>query len=397
MKSTKKITIAIYSGEIPSTTFIEHLIKVVAAQGFEVWVFGKIKSKVSYQETGIRVVFNSVGMIGTVEVVARMVMLRIKNPDRYFKLKQQVGSAFSTKIRFRQWQKYLPVVLHLPDIFHLQWAKAAEEWIFLKHCFGVRLVLSLRGSHINHSPLADIALAESYRKHLPQYDAFHAVCRAIAKKAEEFGVTGDKTHIIYSGIKSVPLSLRSNHSSNTEVRLLTVGRFHWVKGYHYLLDAISLLRQRKVSVKLTLIAQGKMPEEILFQLNDLRLNMEVRWIQGLPHEAVLREMENHDLLVLPSVEEGIANVILEAMNVGLPVISTKCGGMGEVIEHGVNGFLVPVRNTGALADMVLHFTECSSDEIDLIRINAHQTVREKFSDAISGKKFTELYSSLACE
>ena len=60
-------------------------------------------------------------------------------------------------------------------------------------------------------------------------------------------------------------------------------------------------------------------------------------------------MRSFDVLLLPSLNEGIANVVLEAMAIGVPVISTDCGGMSEVVILDTTGWLLPVRDSKAIA------------------------------------------------
>ena len=385
--------IAIYSGEIPSTSFVERLIEGIAEDEYQILLFGNIKRKKNYNRGNVLIVGNRRDGWGIWIAVFRIIKLKVMAPLRFQKLKNHLGfGAFDSKKGFMAWQKYVPVVLHLPDIFHLQWAKAADEWLFLKEQFGVKLVVSLRGAHINYSPLADDALAEIYQNVLPQYDAFHAVSHAILKEGVRYGVDVGKSKVIYSGLH--PLSLDNVKKESGEVKLLSVGRFHWKKGYHYLLDAFVLVRKIFPDAKLTLIAPGNIPEELLVQMHDLKLENAVDWIRGLPVDQVMAQMKLHNVLVLPSVEEGIANVVLEAMNVGLPVISTDCGGMNEVIEHKVNGWLVPVRDPVALAAGIVEVMDLTPEDREKVCANANQTIREKFHTGKSRTDFVNLYQSV---
>lgn len=385
--------IAIYSGTIPSTSFIERLIEGLAKREIDILLFGRITERLSYSQSNIKLIPNHRGVRGIFTTIIRCAQLRLAEPDRYLQLRTHLKSGpFASSASFRRWQKYVPPVLYLPDVFHVQWAKAAGDWYFLKDLFGVKLVLSLRGAHINYSPLADEVLAEMYRAVLPKYDAFHAVSKAIVKQAVQFGVNSEKAVTIYSGINVAHTPpIFSPRARNTALKLLAVGRMHWKKGYHYLLDTLALLRSRQIDVTLTLIARGKMPEEILYQLHDLRISNMVRWIDGLPYEEMLEQMKNHDVLILPSVEEGIANVVLEAMSMGLPVITTNCGGMDEVIQDGLNGFMVPVRNTEAMAEAVIRYSELSNSEIESMCRAAHETILEKFCMQENIKAFVKLY------
>ena len=75
--------------------------------------------------------------------------------------------------------KILPVLNHTPDIFHIQWAKSLPFWFFLKDIYGVKIVLSLRGSHINYSAYANDSLARNYNILFPKVDKMHAVSKKI--------------------------------------------------------------------------------------------------------------------------------------------------------------------------------------------------------------------------
>ena len=68
-------------------------------------------------------------------------------------------------------------------------------------------------------------------------------------------------------------------------------------------------------------------------------------------------MQDFDLLILPSLNEGIANVVLEAMALGIPVISADCGGMSEVVLPNETGWLVPVRDSEAMGEAIIEFTQ----------------------------------------
>ena len=70
----------------------------------------------------------------------------------------------------------------------------------------------------------------------------------------------------------------------------------------------------------------------------------------MPSAEVARRLQASDVLLLPSLDEGLPTVLLEAMACGVPVVATDCGGVSEAFTDGVEGFLVPPRDAGALAD-----------------------------------------------
>ena len=114
----------------------------------------------------------------------------------------------------------------------------------------------------------------------------------------------------------------------------------------------------------------------------------------MAQDKVFEYMNSSDVLLLPSLEEGIANVVLEAMTIGLPVISTDCGGMNEVIIHNETGFLVPILDEHKLANQIIDFKNLSDVKKKAIILKAHQFLKEEFDSSKSIKKFNELYESL---
>jgi len=128
---------------------------------------------------------------------------------------------------------------------------------------------------------------------------------------------------------------------------------------------MSILKKNKISFNYTVVGVNK-SEELLFFVNELNLTDSVTFINSIPQEEVYEKMLDSDLFLLPSVEEGIANVCIEAMLSKLPVLSTDCGGMSELIVDGETGFLVPTRNPKALADKISIFSELQ--EIDILQL-----------------------------
>jgi len=128
-----------------------------------------------------------------------------------------------------------------------------------------------------------------------------------------------------------------------KLKVLFAGSLGQRKGLSYLLAAVEKLNG---AVDLTLlgrkVVEGCAPLEAAVR--------KYRWLPTLAHAEVLREMQSHDVLVLPSLFEGFGLVILEAMAQGTPVIATDHTAGPDVIENGVDGFIVPIRSADAIAE-----------------------------------------------
>ena len=364
--------IAVYSGTIPSTTFIERMIEGLATNGFKVYLFGAQLKKRNYSKNVT--VYSYSNQFNKFYILLKYTFLLafFKASDKK-KLDAIIVNKSNNTILHKI--KYYPVLYHKPDVFHLQWAKSLEDWIWLQE-FGVKVILSLRGTHITISPIANEILASKYKQLFPKVDGFHAVSNSISKEAVQYGANPAKTKVIYSGLNpaKMPFKIKANESKS--LKILSIGRSHWVKGYTYALEACSLLKKDNFDFHYSIIGADT-DEELLFQRAQLELENQVVFEKSIPFEKIINKIHEADILLLSSVEEGIANVVLEAMALGTLVISTNCGGMDEVISDGHNGFLVPIRNPKAMADKIKSIVSLSENEKHSIKINARKTIESQ--------------------
>lgn len=385
----KPIKIAIYSGDIPSTTFIERLIVGLSNKPCEIYLFGFLKRKVTYNKTVSIFAFKNTKIHKAIYMIKYSLLLSLfKNKEKRKLdkiLKKQSKNLLLDKV------KCYPVLYHKPDIFHIQWAKGLQNWMWVQE-FGIKLVLSLRGAHINYSPITNKKLAAMYLQNFPKVDAFHAVSKAISKEAEKYKAQKEKINVVYSGL---PLRAESKikKNQNKVFQIISIGRPHWVKGYTYALDACKIIKDEGLNFHYTIVG-GTNEIEFAYQVNDLDITNEVTLLDTLPYNQVQDLIINADLLVLPSVKEGVANVVLEAMSLKTLVLSTDCGGITEVIKDKENGFIVPIRDVNAMASKIIEITSLQEEEKEVIKNNAIQTIKTNHSEEQMVDKMLTLYQSI---
>ena len=388
--------VAVYSGNIPSTTFIENLIDGLSQSGIEILLFGKQTADVSYKGKVKIFPLPVKGAILIIHVLKQSISLFFKSPDLFFKSLRIIKDK---KKKFKKIIKeagvVFPMVNNQPDIFHIQWAKTVEQHPEIFDMLDCKFIVSLRGAHINYSPILDTKLADAYRKHFPGVDGFHAVSEEIGREAMKYGADKKKIRVIHSSIKDELLNMNSDlYKEGSKLEIISIGRFHWKKGYHYALDAMRILDERNVDYIYTIIAQGKIPEEIIFLINEYKLSEKVKIIQGMKHNELITKLQNSHLLILPSVEEGIANVVLEAMAIGVPVLTTDCGGMAEVVEDKINGYIVTVRNPELLAERVMSFINTDNDFKKNLTKRAKDVIAREFGRDKQIREFSDFYQSI---
>jgi glycosyltransferase involved in cell wall biosynthesis len=170
----------------------------------------------------------------------------------------------------------------------------------------------------------------------------------------------------------------------TPVKLLSVGRFCEKKGFPYLLHACHLLKESLISFECRIVGYGPIQAQLEALIEELELADHVTLVGQLTQDQVIEQYRWADMFVLPCLvtedgdRDGIPNVLLEAMAMGVPVISTTISGITELIESRHNGLLVPPNNGADLAAAIALITQD-----DRLRLRLGQagcrTVRQNFT------------------
>jgi glycosyltransferase involved in cell wall biosynthesis len=174
--------------------------------------------------------------------------------------------------------------------------------------------------------------------------------------------------------------------------VLTMGRLSAPKGTYDLLEAIPLITEAVPQARFVLAGDGAV-EDVRRRVDRMGLAGIVRtpgWVSG---EARLRQISDCDVFALPSRYEGMPMAILEAMAMGKPIVSTRVGAIPEVVQDGVNGYLVAPGDVRALADRVALLLRDAAQCEELGR-RARQRVEESFSTAAVMDALLAVYESV---
>ena len=192
-----------------------------------------------------------------------------------------------------------------------------------------------------------------------------------------------KIYLVYHGVDMNYWQFRQSKPVKQPTRILTIGRLIEKKGMIYLLEAISLLLQRGIFTQLHIVGKGTEEARLKHYCRQFGLEQVVIFM-GWQNPAQIKNLCIHsDIFILPSVlasngdRDGIPNVILEAMSVGIPVISTPVSGIPEVIQNGFNGLLVSERNSKQLAEAISLLANDAVLRSSLVE-NAYKTIQKKF-------------------
>lgn len=180
--------------------------------------------------------------------------------------------------------------------------------------------------------------------------------------------------------------------------LLAVAQLKEKKGLRYLIDACARLRDAGVSVRCEIVGDGPLRPDLEAQIDGLGLGDSVILRGALPHDEVLGRYRAATAFVLPSVvaadgdRDGIPNVILEAMAMELPIISTPVSGIPEAVRDEETGVLVQPHDSAAIADAVTRLLADPERAAQLGR-NGRSLVTERFDVSRNAERLLELFGS----
>jgi colanic acid/amylovoran biosynthesis glycosyltransferase len=151
--------------------------------------------------------------------------------------------------------------------------------------------------------------------------------------------------------------------NNGKVNLLTIARLVEKKGVQYSVDAVAKVIKKHPDIEYNIVGDGPLKSNILSLINKLKISNNAKLLGWKTQEEIIKLMKDVDILLVPSVtaqdgdQEGTPAVLMEALAQGIPVISTYHSGIPELVQDGISGFLVPERDTNALAEKIIYLLE----------------------------------------
>jgi glycosyltransferase involved in cell wall biosynthesis len=216
---------------------------------------------------------------------------------------------------------------------------------------GLPYIVSLRGSDVPFYNKRFFLLDVFIFKHLSRKIWRNA--KAVIANSEGLKELAQKTaprqiiSVIPNGVDIDFFRPASEKISSASLRLVSVGRLIERKGYGYLVMALKGL----CGVELVLVGDGPLRSDLERMARDHGVRVDL--VGALEHNEVVRHLQRADIFVLPSLNEGMSNAVLEAMACGLPIIATDTGGSKELIDG--NGFIVEKANSNALREAIDRF------------------------------------------
>ncbi len=250
------------------------------------------------------------------------------------------------------------------DIIHCQFGTFGLEGMILRDIGAIKgkLITTFRGYDI--SLFVKQRGEHVYDSLFAKGDFFLANCEFFKKKAIKLGCNPKKIVVHGSGIDSnrFPFQVRYPQP-NGKIRIATTGRLVEKKGIEYSIRAVAKVLKTYPNVEYTIIGDGLLKEDLQQLIYSLNIANQVKLLGWKNQAEIIEILNNSDIFVAPSItgtdgnQDAPVNTLKEAMVMGLPVVATLHGGIPELVQDGVSGFLVPERDSDAIAEKLIHLVE----------------------------------------
>jgi len=258
--------------------------------------------------------------------------------------------ALPTMVRLKRKHRFNLIDAHFayPDGYAATW---------LGKRFKVPVTITLRGTEVSLSkfPARKLRIVSA----LQRATKIFSVADSLKRHVVALGIDSNKIQVVGNGVDADKFQPVDRAEARRDLNLpegapvlISVGGLVDRKGYHRVIEVLPLLLKAFPDLMYLIVggacAEGNNRKQLEQQVADLNLQNHVRFLGPLPSEQLKSPLSASDIFVLSTANEGWANVFLEAMACGLPVITTDVGGNSEVVNDASLGAIVPFGDSSAL-------------------------------------------------
>jgi len=368
-------------------TFILELAKALSGQGLTIKVIAPHAPAAQLHEIleGVEVIRPRYIWPERFELLRRYraglpVILR-KHPSVWFLLPLFAFSHFFALLRYAR----------DCDVIHANWTMSASISVLASLFINKPVIASVHGSDVYETKRIRW-LGYVTRLILTRCDHIIAMSESLANLTIQLGVSPANVTRIPDGVDP---NYFSPQSADREPVILFVGSIIQRKGVDFLIDAMPKVFARHTAYRLVLIGEGPLDRDLERKAKMLGVSDKVELLGALSPDGVRNWMRKSKLLVLPSIEEGLGVVLLEALACGTPCIGTSVGGIPDIIHDQV-GSLVPPRDPEALAQSIISLLD-NQEEWQRKSIAGRSYILENYAwESIAGQ-IADVYYRVAAQ
>ncbi len=253
----------------------------------------------------------------------------------------------------------------------------------------------------------DISSREVLNHYTPEYqqlfrrgDLMLPISDLWAGRLQKMGCPREKIAISRMGVDMTRFSPRPVKAPATPLEIISVARLTEKKGLHVAIEACRQLKEQGVAFRYRILGIGPWERRLRTLIEQYQLEDMVEMPGFKPSHEVKAMLDDADVFLLPSVTgadgdmEGIPVALMEAMAVGIPVVSTLHSGIPELVEADKSGWLVPENDARALAQRLAAFSQLDADKLAPVIKRAREKVEHDFNQQVINRELASLLQAL---
>ncbi|KAE9792390.1 colanic acid biosynthesis glycosyltransferase WcaL [Escherichia coli] len=253
----------------------------------------------------------------------------------------------------------------------------------------------------------DISSRDVLNHYTPEYqqlfrrgDLMLPISDLWAGRLQKMGCPREKIAVSRMGVDMTRFSPRPVKAPATPLEIISVARLTEKKGLHVAIEACRQLKEQGVAFRYRILGIGPWERRLRTLIEQYQLEDVVEMPGFKPSHEVKAMLDDADVFLLPSVTgadgdmEGIPVALMEAMAVGIPVVSTLHSGIPELVEADKSGWLVPENDARALAQRLAAFSQLDTDELAPVVKRAREKVEHDFNQQVINRELASLLQAL---
>ena len=253
----------------------------------------------------------------------------------------------------------------------------------------------------------DISSREVLNHYTPEYqqlfrrgDLMLPISDLWAGRLQKMGCPREKIAVSRMGVDMTRFSPRPVKPPATPLEIISVARLTEKKGLHVAIEACRQLKEQGVAFRYRILGIGPWERRLRTLIEQYQLEDMVEMPGFKPSHEVKAMLDDADVFLLPSVTgadgdmEGIPVALMEAMAVGIPVVSTLHSGIPELVEADKSGWLVPENDARALAQRLAAFSQLDADKLAPVVKRAREKVEHDFNQQVINRELASLLQAL---
>lgn len=225
-------------------------------------------------------------------------------------------------------------------------------------------------------------------------DAIICISNYVKSYAEDLGIKDEKLHTVYNGIDLSFFTPKEISKNNNKTIIGTIGRLTEQKGIDTLLKSFKVVNRNYPNTELEIIGDGPLKEELNKLTIKLGINKKKKFLGGISYNEVRKYLNTWDIFVLASRWEAFGVVLIEAMAMEKPIVTTDAEAIPEIVDDGITGYICPIDDYKKIAEKIEWFLKHKKQAIEFGR-KGRKRVEQLFNIKLSVEKIEKLYYRLA--